>query len=366
MHGDDSIFSKGDFMQITYLEAVILYLLKKINGERTIYSLFHLFQGKRSSQTIQDAHLYQLTPFFHSYPSITRSQLEKAVDNLMEYGLAEEIAETKVILTSSGIQELDLKLAESPLPIYLNGWKYHQVTESFWERLTLLIQVSSNLVNRERSFIPVRNKKETLNWVKHYIRQQDEDRYQLAERLFQELTSTLDNQKSRPELIVLRLTGFKKIGLTAVQAAELTGLEPAHYHFEFLNSLHAMFDKIMNDSSSFPLLNGLIKQQEQKVPLTQSTEKTYKMLQRGYSLEEVAAVRNLKESTVEDHIVEIVLSVKEFKINNYVLPEKQQRILAAARKIGAKRLKQIREQVVDVSYFEIRLVLAKYGDVEWD
>lgn len=353
-------------MRLTYLEAVILHLLKRINGERTIYSLFHLFQGKRSSQTIQDAHLYQLTPFFHSYPSITRSQLEKEVNSLIKNGLAEEMAETKVILTARGIQELDLMLAENPLPIYINGWKYHQVTESFWEKLTLLIQVCSNLIHHERSFIPVRNKKDTHTWVKLYIMQQGEDRYQLAEKLYQELTSAMENPESRPELVVLRLTGFKKIGLTLVQAAELTGLEPAHYHFEFLNVLHAMFDNVMSESTRYPILNGLIKQPDQKVPLTQSTEKTFKMLQKGYSLEEVATVRNLKESTVEDHIVEIVFSVKDFQIDSYVFQEKQQRILAAAKKISAKKLKQIREQVEDASYFEIRLVLAKYGDVEWN
>ena len=80
-------------MKITYLETVLLYTLNKIHGERTIYSLFHLFQGKRSSQTIQDAHLYQLTAFFHSFPSIKRVQLEKMVARLIDLGFVREVAE---------------------------------------------------------------------------------------------------------------------------------------------------------------------------------------------------------------------------------------------------------------------------------
>jgi uncharacterized protein YpbB len=353
-------------MELTYLEAVILHLLRKINGERTIYSIFHLLQGKRSSQTIQDAHLYQLTSFFHSYPFITRSQLEKEVNNLIDKGLAVELDEKKVKLTSNGRQELDRKLAENPLPVHMNGWKYHQVTILFWDRLTLFLQVCSNLVHHERSYVPVRNKKETLIWVKRYIQQQEEDRYKLAEKLYEELTSALHIQDIRPELIVFRLTGFKKIGLTPVQAAEMTDLELAQYHFEFLNGLHAMIEKIHNNPICFPILNGLIKQPDQTVPLTQSTEKTFKMLAKGYTLEEIAAARNLKESTVEDHVVEIVLSMREFEIDTYVLPEKQKRVLAAVRQVSAKKLKQIREQVEDASYFEIRLVLAKYGDVKWN
>lgn len=353
-------------MGITYLETVVLSILKRINGERTIYSLFHLLQGKRSSQTIQDAHLYKITPYFHSYPSVTREGLEQMINRLQHRGLVEEIADTKVILTRKGDATLEKQLSEYRLPDYLNGWKYHQVTDSFWERLTLLIQVSSNLINHERSFIPVRNKRETLTWVKQYIKQQNEDRYKLAARLYGELISALDNERTKPELVVIRLTGYRKIGLTTMQAAEWIGLETAHYHFEFLNCLHAMFDKVQKNSHAYPLLNGLIKKAERNVPLTISTDKTYKLIQKGYALEEIAAVRNLKRSTIEDHVVEIALSIKEFNIDYYVPLNKRERILQAAQRNSAKKLKQIKEQVADASYFEIRLVLAKYGDVEWN
>lgn len=357
---------KGEyFMDITYLEAVVLSLLKRINGERTIYSLFHLLQGKRSSQTIQDAHLYKIAPYFHTYPSISRDGLEKMVGRLMERGLLEEIAEAKVLLTEKGDQALEQQISQSPLPACLNGWKYHQVTDLFWERLTLLIQVSSNLIHHERSFIPIRNKRETLNWVKQYIKQQKEERIKLAERLYDELVSALDNENTKPELVVLRLTGFRKIGLTAMQAAELTGLEPSHYHYEFLNCFHAMLDRLLENPSAFPLLMGMVKKAERDVPLTISTDKTYRLLQKGYTLEEIAAARNLKQSTIEDHVVEIVLSIKDFDIDCYVLPDKQERILQAARWTSAKKLKQIKERVADASYFEIRLVLARYGDMEW-
>jgi uncharacterized protein YpbB len=353
-------------MGITYLETVVLSILNKINGERTIYSIFHLLQGKRSSQTIQDAHLYKITPYFYTYPTVTRTGLEKMIDRLKQRGLVEEIAETRVVLTEKGERSLEQQSAEYKLPDYLNGWKYHQVTDTFWERLTLLIQVSSNLINHERSFIPVRNKRETLLWVKQYIKQQNEDRYKLAERLYGELISALDNEMTRPELVVLRLTGFKKIGLTTMQASEKTGMEPAHYHFEFLNCLHALFDRVLGNEHTYPLLSGLIKKAERSVPLTISTDKTYRLMQKGYTLEEVAAVRNLKQSTIEDHVVEIALSINEFNIDDYLDQEKRERILQAAQQNGAKKLKKIKEQVAEATYFEIRLVLAKYGDMEWN
>lgn len=352
-------------MEITYLDAIIMHLLNKLNGERTVYAIFHLLQGKRSSQTIQDAHLYKLTPYFYSYPAITRSQLETIVGALIKRGMAVEVNETKVVLTEKGKEALMNKIAAEPLPAGLKGWKYHQVTDLFWGRLTLLIQVSSNLIHKERHFIPVRNKKELLAWVKQYIGQQETDRFQLAEKLFAELAEALDAPGINPELLVIRLSGYKKIGLTHLQAAERTGLDPARYHFEFLTAIHTVLERITAETWRYPLLSGLIKKPDQEVPLTQSTERTYRLLEKGYTIEYISAARNLKESTVEDHIVEIVLSIKDFNIDAYVSPEKQQRIIEAMKEIPSKRLKQIREQVQDASYFEIRLVLARSGDDKW-
>jgi len=358
--------SLGDNMEATYLETVVMHNLNKIDGERTIYSIFHLFQGKRSSQTIQDAHLYQLTPFFQAFTPITRTWLEKTVIGLIDKGLTEEISEGKVILTKNGLSVLGRQMEVTPFPRYLNGWKYHQATNPFWEKLTLLVQVCSNLVYRKKGYVPVRNRREVLAWIKHYLRMHGEDRYSLSQRLYEELISALDNPFSKPEYVVMRLTGAKEIGLTPLQAAETAGVEFSRYHFEFLNSLHGMFDKITDDTGRYPLLYGLMDQSANESPLTLSTEKTYRYLEKGYSAEEIAAARNLKESTIEDHIVEIALSIGEFNIDRYLHPEKQQRILYAAKKTAAKKLKEIKERVGDASYFEIRLVLAKYGDAKWN
>lgn len=352
-------------MDVTFFQTVIMYNLSKLQGERTIYAIFHLLQGKRSSQTIQDAHLYQLTPFFHSFAPITRAWLEKTIDQLIEEKLAEEIAESRVKLTAQGMRLLEMKLQETPFPRYLSGWKYHQVTDLFWERLTILVQVCSNLVYRQRGYVPVRNKRETLKWVKDYIRKQEEDRYILSRRLYNELVSALDNPYSKPEYVVMRLTGAKEIGLTAIQAAEKAGIEPVHYHFEFLNGIHGMFKRMEDAPDHYPLLYGLLEQTPSESPLTHSSEKTFRLLEKGYSVEEIAAVRNLKDSTIEDHLVEIALSTKDFNINRYLSPDKQQRILAASGHSSAKKLKEIRERVGDASYFEIRLVLAKFGGAKW-
>ncbi|KPD00884.1 hypothetical protein LR69_00966 [Geobacillus sp. BCO2] len=77
-------------------------------------------------------------------------------------------------------------------------------------------------------------------------------------------------------------------------------------------------------------------------------------------MEAIAEIRRLKRSTIEDHIVEIAANVPGFSIAPFVDDEKAAAIRAAAQALRTRKLKEIREALDGkVSYFEIRLVLAK-------
>jgi uncharacterized protein YpbB len=355
-------------MAISYRDAVFLYCLKQIKDERSIYSLFHLFQGKKSSQTIQDAHLYKLTPFFRALPFLTRIELETIIKELTSRGFLEQVASENFQLTKEGERELyEFPKCMTIPPKFLEGWKYHHLTTLFWERLSLLVQVSSNLINKNKGFIPIQNKQETQDWLKKFLKMQNTNRFELAEQLYTELIKCLHEEKSiEPAVLVLRLTGHNKIGLTSDQAAERLEMTNTHYHLEFLNILHYMIKTLSITQNAFPLLSSLVQDVQKEVPLTLSTEKTFQLLEKGYVPNEIAAMRNLKMSTIEDHIVEIALHVKEFELNRYVQPDIEKRIMEVASKTSAKKLKQIREHVDGANYFEIRLVLARNGGQKWN
>ncbi|EIJ78716.1 hypothetical protein PB1_14199 [Bacillus methanolicus PB1] len=350
-------------MTATCLELIILYCLKKINGERTIYSIYHLLKGKKSSQTIQDTHLFQLYPFFQAFPSITRIEIEEMVRKFEKEGWIEKKNDQYFFLTEKGRDMLDEELHRKPFPEFLNGWKYHNVTELFWERLSLFVQVCSNLINRKPDYVPVQKKKETLYWLKNFIAKQEKDRFLLAEQLYNELTAYFEAyHQIEPAILVIRFTGYNRIGLTEHQAAEKLGMEHTYYRVSFLNLLHYMIETITKSPARFPLLHSLIQKAGKFIPLTNSAKKTYELLNTGMPLERIAQVRNLKRSTIEDHIVEIALNMKDFDISPYVDRSKQTNIIKAAEKVSSKQLKHIRTQAGNASYFEIRLVLAKYGD----
>jgi uncharacterized protein YpbB len=349
-------------MELTFLQLILLYCLHKLKGERTIYSIFHLLHGKKSSQTIQDAHLFHLTQFFQTNSNISRQYLEETVEDFLTYQMITEVSDQHYIVTEHGESLLLKSLALNPIPTHLNGWKYQRKATLLWERLSLCVQVISHLQNRESKYIPVQRRPETLIWIRQFLKQNKLSRKSLGCKLYTELVICFESDSSiDPRLLVMRLSGYRSVGLTATQAAKNCEMELSLYQYHFLDILHYLIEQIEMNSSRFPIL-ALFLDQSQKGSLTLSTEKTFALLKQGYSVTSIMTIRRLKKSTIEDHLVELALHIKEFSIDCYVPMEKQQQIKSAAKTLNTKQLKQIRHAVQDADYFEIRLVLAKYSE----
>lgn len=344
-----------------FIEGILLYCLEKLNGERSIYSIFHLLKGKKSSQTIQDAHLFDLTKYFGVYRILSRDFLDKTIQAVYQKKMIDKVGEQSFVLTEQGKKELGLFVQNNPFLSSLDGWKYQQ-SGVFWERLALLLQVISNLVYGETRYQPIQKNKDVHYWIKKFLENNRFPRRVFGKKLFAELVDCLEQLEDvNPAVLVHRLTGFHTIGLTANQTAEKLHIEATRYHFEFLSILHSMIHQLREQPSRFPLLYQLVADTQQNLSLTMSARQTFSFVNQGYSLEEIAKLRRLKRNTIEDHIVEIALNVEQFSIDKYIDRPAQAKIMVAAQQEGTRQLKQIRTAVKTASYFEIRLVLAKYG-----
>src|SRR5699024_3524337 len=97
-----------------------------------------------------------------------------------------------------------------------------------------------------------------------------------------------------------------------------------------------------------------------------STRKTLQMIHSGHDLETISNLRNLKLSTIHDHIVEIALMDPSFSISPYISAKMQDRILSIVQKHQTKRLKEIKNYLqqeipeTEVTYFQIRLTLSRF------
>lgn len=355
--------SKKWWKEMCKIENILLYCLKQLNGERTIYSIYHLLNGKKSSQTLQDAHLFSLKRYFRILEPLTRESFDKFFNHLLEKKLVEPCGEQRFLLTSTG----EDYLINNEQPHYVNGWRYQPFTLLVWERLSLLVQVTSNFTFQETKYIPIQKNVEVHNWLKGFLKSTSIPKQELAKSLYSELVEILEHARDvNPEVLIFRFTGYKQIGMTSSQIAKKLNKDSIHYHLEFINIIHCLLHYVISAPSRFKVLSSLLADLEHKDSLTLSARKTLVLLNQGFSAEEIASIRNLKISTIEDHLVEFALNVKDFSINSYVGEEIQLRILEISRQESTRQLKVIRNTLKTASYFQIRLVLAKYGDRQWN
>jgi len=349
---------------LQYFDAMVLYCLARLKGERTIYSIYHLFKGKRSAQTIQDAHLFSLSALFHSFGTLERKDLEWVVSKLLQLNLIRELSGQRYSLTNEGNRYLDSMLEEAPLPIHLDGIKYNQLGRRFWERLSLLVQVCSYISRNDSSYIPIQKGRDAQQWIKSLFKNlSTHDRGLLPANLLKELKKVLKEGKGiRPDILVLRLSGYRDAGLTTNQVARTLEMDELYCHLEFLGVLHYLCKTLAENPEKYPLLTLLAGDAGEERSLTQSAKQTFKFLKEGLSIESIAAVRGLKTSTIEDHIVEIALNIPDFSIEPFVTEAELERIIELSSDNATKQLRVLKEKAGGISYFKIRLILAKYGE----
>jgi uncharacterized protein YpbB len=360
----DTIMEKeigGGFMK--YFDGVLLYIFDRFKGERSLSAVYHLLTGKKSSQTIQDGKLFKVGSFFGILKKLKRSKLEQHVLTLLETQLIQSNQNEGYQITSDGKEALSTFLVTKPIPDYLSGWQYHQVSELFWQRLSLFMQSLSYSIHGNMNFYPISKDEEIQNWVKKHFPVKKEKRVLLAEELFQEIRSHLQKLPNpHASFFVMRLSGEGRTGLTVHQLADLHKISYEEAIICFQGVIHGLLFQIQHNSVQYPILASMIEGASGQLPLTLSTKQTFKLLEDGMTIEQIAHTRRLKRSTIEDHLVEIAINVPEFSINPFVDPKAQLEIRLASKEINSQRLKLIKDYVNDqYSYFEIRLTLCKEG-----
>ncbi|MED1601460.1 helix-turn-helix domain-containing protein [Alkalihalophilus marmarensis] len=341
---------------------IVLTVLKRFKGERTIYGAYHLLQGKKSAQTIQDGHYYTLLPYFGLFPKMKREEMDTIAAACMESGYLKPCDKDCYLVTEKGDIAIRDTQAETPIIRRLNGFKYGRTGILFWQRFTLFIQSLTQLLSQSGSFIPIIQDRAIQKWVKARMPNQKNKRMNVLRQLHIELKQLLERFPDRYALfIVLQLTTEKKVGYTSAQAAHTCGFNVEDAWIIHQAMLHEMLEEMEKNEKKFPVLQVFIERDSKSAGWTKSADQTARLIQQGHTLDQIATKRKLKRSTIEDHIIEIALQQPDFSIKPYVTEEIKQKINAFMKEKGSSvKLRDIKEALGDeVSYFMIRLVLAR-------
>ncbi|MEK5134597.1 helix-turn-helix domain-containing protein [Bacillus sp. FSL W8-0645] len=344
-------------MTLHYLDVMLMDSVYKLNGERSISAVYHLFKGKKSSQTIQDASLFELSRYFGCYPGFTRDQLNRSALKLEEKHYIRKTDET-LSITEAGQRMLHQHFSEKPMPAYFHGAKYHDKAKMLWMRLSLLVQVLSHHMAGSHQYVPIQRDVSVQSWTKSFLKQHQQ-KSKLSEELHHELEKLLMSLSHQEALIfVYSLTSHERIGRTYQQMAEWMKEDVWYVYLLFWNVLHYFIQSAQKGES--PILQQLVGDLEFKRVLTTSTHKTLELVQKGFDIEQIAHIRSLKKATIEDHIVELSIHEPSFSIDPYVSIKEQREILAVARELQTNKMKLIKEKLEHpFTYFQIRLALTR-------
>ncbi|UOQ85908.1 helix-turn-helix domain-containing protein [Gracilibacillus salinarum] len=341
-------------------EFILLDCMLKLNGERTVYNVYHLLTAKKSTQTIQDSNIFGLTTYFGIYKSLTRKLFDEEVKRLEEAECIEVEAKDTVLLTDKGITlHKQLKHHYSPL-ITLNGIENEQHADKLFQHLILCVQTITHLHMQERRFIPIVDDIATQRFVKSVWHQNQANGTQrLLDQLFKDLYQLLQFfPKDHAAIFVDSLSTDQRIGLSRYQLAEKYQLTIHDISVIQMNVIHKLCNMIVENDST-PLMKQLFPVSMKQLLVSDSANQTLYYVKKGLSISEISSVRHLKENTIKDHLIEIAYSAKEFQWQHYVNHDDYQLIRSVIHHTNSKKLKDLKVQLpATINYFQIKLVLA--------
>ncbi|WP_430785494.1 helix-turn-helix domain-containing protein [Virgibacillus flavescens] len=346
------------------LEGVILKSSLQFNQNRTSSAIYHLLTGKKSIQTVQDAHIYQLKKFYGIYRSLYMKDFDKALNKLHAAGLLIIAEDKSIIVTPSGINWLNNHYEKLKLN-YFNGIFYHASSQVFYDRLLLLVQTLSNSCNKHYSFIPIIDNPTISNWVRAVYSRLGMKRENYFSKLYEDLQNLLVNlTDEEASIYVDRLTGYNQYGMSKDQLAHFYQKEKLDISILLERINHTILHIIHQNPKQYPAIKLILIDLTNKQFITNSARQTYQLLMENYSLSEIGEKRRLKKNTVYDHVVEVALFTHDFPVSKYVSEAHQEQILEAVKLDKTYKLKTIKENVEpNISYFQIRLMLATIQNV---
>ncbi|WOV85996.1 helix-turn-helix domain-containing protein [Sporosarcina oncorhynchi] len=342
------------------LSSILLFIISKMNGERTINAGLHLLRGKKSGQTLQDVEYFAVKPFFGILPKLSDQEFDEATDVLRKANFIEE--DKKLIrLTTTG------EIAAGKLDAFhFSGWDYRGKEILFFKRLALTVQTLSHLHQGTSTFLPIERDREVQLFVKNMLHQQPITSAEFAKAIGSELIVALEASGMsdiQKYIFSCRLSGKDCTAKTWDQLAMELNEPPPTIRLLFIESLHRLLNSI-DTSKRTPFLLQLTADIKVQSYLTDSANRTKKLYDQGHALERIAEIRQLKMSTIEDHMIEIAMNDSSFPIVNFVTEKQMKAVIAKADSIGTKRLKVLKEAFSSLSYFKLRLIMAVYKDGE--
>ncbi|SLM86866.1 hypothetical protein FM121_12265 [Vagococcus fluvialis bH819] len=268
-----------------------------------ISTLYHLLKGKKTASILSYGYFYNVLDYFYLFPKLKEDSYLEMIAQLKEENYLVDTEEGAVQISKKGIKIINEEVLFPNLE-YLNQLHYYKWDIKVWQRLIFTTQVLSEKSYKERNYLPIENSLYRQQQLKRWLNMQSEN---IIPKFYEEwllLTEYLSIQQQT--YIFKQLVGHEHIGETLQQIAEEHDVDIIFAYLEFKNAVHQLIFLIEQKHEKFPVFFDII-QIEKGLVKEESSLITKEIFIKNKSIKEISMIRNLKESTIVDHLIEIYL-----------------------------------------------------------
>lgn len=337
------------------------YILQMFREERrrpnVIYSIII---GRNTVSNLYWGMRYDLLDYFGVAPRFSNKDFKNSVIKLKKDKLLNE-TDSGIQLTKKGLEritKLNKDLYQIKYPMLMNRYKFNDWAET----VTLAIQVVSELSFINRHYYPVMTSELIKFNIKKWLVHQDKKR--LIERVDSELQLFVEEIDGKSELIFMnKLIGHQLNGLTNQQLAielELSEMEVQLIYRDTINFFASWVE--YQEQSVF---KELVQSIRKKGIISESAKETMKFIELGLSINEIAKKRNLKNSTINEHLLELAMLDNQFPFALFLT---KKMIIDLSKVIGKNidqySFQEIKIQIPNIDFFDYRLYQIYRSKVE--
>ncbi|MBM6613717.1 helix-turn-helix domain-containing protein [Desemzia sp. RIT804] len=311
-------------MALTYNDLFILNLFSNSQAKKGS-TVFHILQGKRTASILYRAVDYSLEPFFGFFPKLDRSTFYNILEELTSLGYLSHLQENNEYLqTRMAEDSVQSYLSNHYQPRDLNWLKQGRAVQDIQRKIYFLTQIFSEIRHENKRYLPVEKDYDIQQWAKKWIAKQETALPELAVEFGMEWKRLLSSLETENAVILVHLmSGHNVVGLTKNQLAQQMNLPRLEITLRQYDSMCYLIKQMNDVYKQVPLFASVAQEATilNESGVSNSAKETAVLLKKGFSIEKIIRIRQLKKSTISEHLIELVILFPTIEIQQFIPDE---------------------------------------------
>lgn len=274
-------------------------------------TLYHLLLGKRTASVLMHGFFYDNLRFSGSLPRLQEREYQGYLNTLVAKGRLQE-SEGIYQLTATGKEELVQRAL--PGAYAVDYFRYGRKGESMWQLLLFGVQAVSEWSFGNSRYLPIATQPYQLQQTKRWLKQATPVQLQ---QLPQEISGVFQRlPQETADFLAQQFSGHSRAG-SVFQQLLPERCDPVTATLCQDGAVHHFFQQLPQHTWLYQLIEPLDQQN-----LNRSMLKTRQLVLQGAAMEDLLRLRKVKESTINDHLIEWAILDEAFPFAAF-LPDKK-------------------------------------------